>query len=87
MSDEEIKRLKQYCMVATPEEKKVLLEMCQSKDFLTGDDMYYHLTSNVSYDRLDYIRYVPTSKRRFYQRCTEVLETFKKFLIENNNWE
>lgn len=86
MNADELARVRQCCVQATPSECVMLLQLCLEVDELTADDMYMYIRADVSFDRLLSMRYIPVSRTSFYDRCNKVLTKYRDYLQATGRW-
>ena len=78
----EEKRLKEFCQSPEFPEGFLLLESAMKVNANIGNDLYYSITSGVSYDKLANIKYILISRPDFYGYQRKTLAIFRAALIE-----
>ena len=72
----EAKRLKEYCRSPHFSDHKTLMDSAISANPCIASDLYYSITSGVSYEDLIKIKYIPLPKTDFYGYQRRCLATF-----------
>lgn len=80
------RRIEHYCGGACLADLAILLQMCIETDRLIGIDLFYSITTGISYDELYKVNCIPTSKTLFYKLKNIVLEKYAGYLqtVEKN---
>jgi len=74
------RRLEHYN--ATPKEQMALLGIALKVDKVVGNDVYYSIVTGISFEELDKVNRVPTSKTNFYRMRNQTMEEFGNYLAE-----
>lgn len=87
-SDEEAKKLLAYCHDPRKfGEHELLLKSAISAQKEIANLLYFSITNNCSWERLDNIQYIPISKVDFYAYRRKALALFRNALIECGKWD
>ena len=78
----EERRLKAFCQEPGFPEGFLLLESAVKANANISNDLYYSITSGVSYDKLANIKYILISRPDFYGYQRKTLAILKEALIE-----
>lgn len=78
----EEKRLKEYCRHSDFSEGFLLLESAMKANNVIGNDLYFSITSGISYDKLSNIKYIMIARPDFYGYQRKTLAILKEALIE-----
>lgn len=76
----EEKRLLQYCQSYDFDKKQWLLQAALASNADLANDIYYSIVGNLSYDRLNTVKYIPASKTDFYGYRRKCLALFRDFM-------
>ncbi|MCH5343360.1 MAG: hypothetical protein J1E64_04910 [Acetatifactor sp.] len=83
--DEE-RQLRQFCRRLDSVDEMLLLECTMKVNVDISKDLYYSITSGVSYDKLENIKHIMISRTDFYGYQRKTLDTFRKELIERGRY-
>ena len=79
---EEERRLRKFCRQLDSADETLLLECCMEVNASISKDLYYTITSGLSFDKLGYIKNISIPRTDFYGYQRKVLSTFRKALIK-----
>ena len=82
----EVTQLRKFCRQLDSADKKLLLECAMEVKADISKDLYYTITSGISFDKLESIKYVAINRTDFYAYQRKVLATFKKMLVERGRY-
>ena len=63
---DKVDQIKRYCMQNSDESNAILFKCAFEANCMIGADLFYSLSQDVSWERLDAIKYVGYSKVDFY---------------------
>ena len=75
-------QLRKFCRQLDTAVETLLLECCMEVNASISKDLYYTITSGLSFDKLGYVKNIMIPRTDFYGYQRKVLATFKKALIE-----
>jgi hypothetical protein len=66
LTQSQVDKTLKYCMRNTAESNKILFDCAFDSNSTIGSDLFYSLSQDVSFERLDAIKAIPYSKGDFY---------------------
>lgn len=85
-SEEEAKQLKEYCRNVEFDAHDLLVHAAVSTYPVLAGDLYYSITSGLSYDQLMKIKTIPLARGDFYGYQRKCLAKFRDLLIMHGKW-
>jgi len=86
ITNDEIMSLRKYCQKLYPEGRKKLYAYCLETDVRISSELFFSLVEGESYESISRCKYIPITKKPFYNYQRKVLEKMRDFLQEQGVW-
>ena len=86
MTEEEVKKILEWCKNPDFEENVLLLECAKKAHYYIFNDIYFSLVKGLSYEKIDQKSYQELGKEDFYGHRRKTLALFRDALIERNRY-
>ena len=85
-SQEEVKKLKEWCQATDFKEFVLLLECARKANAAIFNDIYFSIVKGLSFEKMDKKTYQCMEKADFYGYQRKTLALFRDVLIEKNKY-
>lgn len=87
ITEDEAKRIKEYCQTASVEDKLTLLQCAISSAPGLEVEIYESLVSNIGYDKLSKRKNIPIKRDDFYGYQRKTLDEYRRLMTLFGRWK
>ena len=87
ITDDEAKRIKEYCQTASVEDKLTLFQCAISSAPGLEVEIYESLVGNIGYDKLSKRKNIPIKRDDFYGYQRKVLDEYRRLMTLFWRWK
>lgn len=87
ITDDEARRIKEYCQTASVEDKLTLFQCAISSAPGLEVEIYESLVSNIGYDKLSKRKNIPIKRDDFYGYQRKTLDEYRRLMTLFGRWK